>query len=155
LGQTHQGESRLGIPAGSVSGQQRFLGAGDVTLMQSDPPELVQRPPQLAPQVGAQFIAGHQSLTLRLVARPAQPEDLGAMHPTATMETADGVRLAPPLHRLGPLLGHVIQGQALQRTHELAVDDARGERVELTGTRRDPGLVEQRQTLRDIAVQDE
>ncbi len=123
--------------------------------VQSDPSELVQRPPELAPQVGAQLLAGHERLTLRLVARPAQPEDLGAVDPAAAVEAPDGVRLAPPLHRLGPLLGHVVLGEALQGAHELAVDDPGRERIELPGDRRHPGLVEQRQTLLDIAVEDE
>ena len=63
LGQTHQRETRLGIPPGAMSGQQGFLRAGDVSLVQPDPSELVQRPPELASQVGAQFLAGHQRLT--------------------------------------------------------------------------------------------
>ena len=155
LGQTHQGETRLGVPPGAMSRQQGLLGAGDVSLVQSDPSQLVERPAELAPQVGAQFLAGHQCLPLRLVARPAQPEDLGAMHPAASVEAADGVRLAPPLHRLGPLLGHVIQGEALQGAHQLAVHDSGRQRIELPGDRRHPGLVEQRQPLGDIAVQDE
>ena len=138
-----------------MRGQQRLLGAGEVSLVQPDPSELVQRPPELASQVGAQLLAGHERLALRLVARPAQPQDLGAVDPAATVEAADGVRLAPPLHRLGPLLGHVVLGEALQRAHELAVDDARRERIELPGDRRHPGLVEQRQTLLDVAVEDE
>ena len=45
------------------------------------------------------------------------------MNPAAPAQAADGVRLAPPLHRLGPLLGHVVLGKALQGAHELAVDD--------------------------------
>ena len=138
-----------------MSGQQGFLRARDVSLVKSDPSELVQRPPELASQVGAQFLAGHERLTLRLVARPAQPEDLGAVDPAAPVEAPDGIRLAPPLHRLGPLLGHVILGEALQGAHELAVDDSRRERIEVPGDGRHPGLVEQRQTLLDVAVQDE
>ena len=77
------------------------------------------------------------------------------MHPAAPVEAADGARLAPPLHRLGPLLGHVVLGEALQGAHELAVDDPGRQRVEVPGDGRDPGLVEQHQTLLDIAVQDE
>ena len=138
-----------------MSRQQGFLGAGEVSLMQPDPSQLVQRPSQLAPQIGAQFLARHQCLPLGVVARPAQAEDLGAVHPTASVEAADGVRLAPSLHRLGPLLGHVIQGEALQGAHQLAIDDPRRERIELSRDRRHPGLVEQRQPLGDIAVQDE
>ena len=155
LGETHEREARLGIPPGAVSRQQRLLGTGDVALVQSDPAELVQRPPQLATQVGPQLLAGHERLTLGLVARPTQPQDLGAVDPAAPVEAADRVRLAPPLHRLGPLLGHVVLGEALQRAHELAVDDAGRERIELPGHRRHAGFVEQRQTLLDVAVQDE
>ena len=155
LGQPHEGETRLRIPPGTMSSQQGLLCSGDIALVQSNPSQLVQWPSQLAPQVGAQLLARHQCLILGFVARPAQPEDLGAMHSAAPMEAADGVRLAPPLHRLGPLLGHVVQGEALQGTHELAVDDPSRQRIELARDGRDPGLVEQRQTLLDFAVQDQ
>ena len=77
------------------------------------------------------------------------------MDPAPTAEAPDGVRLAPPFHRLGPLLGHVVLGEALQCAHELAVDDTRRERIEVAGDDRDPGFVEQRQTRLDVAVQDE
>ena len=77
------------------------------------------------------------------------------MDPAAPVEAPDGIRLAPPLHRLGPLLGHVVLREALQGAHELAVDDPCRERIEVPGDRRHPGFVEQRQTLLDIAVQDE
>ena len=45
--------------------------------------------------------------------------------------------------------------EALQGAHELAVDDTGRQRIEVTGHGRHPGLVEQRQTLPDVAVQDE
>ena len=154
-GKLHQGKTGFGIPAGPMSGQQRFLGADEISLVKSDPSELVQRPAQLAPQVGAQLLARHQRLGLGFVARPAQPEDLGAMHPAAPVQAADGVRLAPPLHRLGPLLGHVVEREALQGAHQLAVHDPGRQSIELPGDRRHPGLVEQRQTLLNIAAQDE
>ena len=123
-------------------------------LCKSDPAELVQRPPQLALQVGTQFLARQERLTLRLVARPAQPQDLGAVHSATPVEAPDGIRLAPPFHRLGPLLGDVVLRETLQCAHELAVHDAGRERIEVTGDRRHPGLVEERQTLLDIAVED-
>ena len=155
LGQTHQRESRLRIPSGAVSGQQGFLGTCDVSFVKADPSELIQRPPELASQVRAQFLAGDERLSLRLVAGPAQPEDLGAVDSTASVETPYCVRLTPPLHRLGPLLGHVILGEALQGAHELAVDNACRQRIEVSGDGGHPGLLEQRQTFLDIAVQDE
>ena len=102
--------------------QQRLLRARDVSLVQPDPSELVQRP-QLASQIGAQFLAGHERLMFRLVAGPARPEDLGAVDPAAPVEAPDGIGLGPPLHRLGPFLGHVIVRQALQGAYQLAVDD--------------------------------
>ena len=77
------------------------------------------------------------------------------MDPAATAEAPDGVRLAPPFHRLGPLLGHVVLGEALQGAHELAVDDPCRERIEVAGDDRYPCFVEQRQSLLDVAVQDE
>ena len=154
-GEMHQREARLGVPPGAVSGQQRFLGARDVALVQPDPSELVQRPAQLASQVGPQLLARQQRLSLCLVARPAEPEHLGAVHPAAPLQAPDRIRLAPPLHRLGPLLGHVVLGEALQGAHELAEDHPGRERIEVPGDRRDPGFVEQRQSLLHIAVQDE
>ena len=69
------------------------------------------------------------------------------MDPAAPVEAPDGVRLAPPLHRLGPLLGHVVLRESLQGAHELAVDDPGRERVEVAGDRRHPHLVEQGETL--------
>jgi hypothetical protein len=44
-------ETGLGIPPGSMSGQQRLLGAFDVCLSKSDPSELGEGPSQLASQV--------------------------------------------------------------------------------------------------------
>ena len=153
--QLHQRQARLGIPPGVMSGEECFLGAHDVCFVESDPAELVQRPPQLAPHVGAQLVAGHERLTLGLVARAAQPQDLGAVDPATAVKAPDRVGLAPPLHRLGPLLGHVVLGEALQGADELAVHDARRERIELSGDRRHPRFVEQRQSLLDVAVHDE
>ena len=147
LGETHQRETGLRIPPGAMSGQEGFLRAVDVSLAQSDPSELGQRPPELASQVGAQLLARRERLLLGLVARPAQPEDLGAVDAAAPVEAPDGVRRAPPLHRLGPFLGEVVLRESLQGAHELAVDDPRGERIEVAGDRRHPGFVEQRQTL--------
>ena len=147
LGKTHERETGLGIPPRAMSGEQGLLRARDVSPVESDPSELAQRPSELASQVRAQFLAGHERLTLRLVARAAQPEDLGAVDPAATVEAPDGTRLAPPLHRLGPFLGHVVLREALQGAHELAVDDPGRERIEVPGDRRHPGFVEQRQTL--------
>ena len=131
-----------GIPPGAMSGQQGVLRARDVCLVKADPSELVQRPPELASQVRTQFLAGHERLTLRLVAQPAQPEDLGAVDPATPAEAADGVRLAPPLHRLGPFLGHVILGEALQGAHELAVDHPGRQQIEVPGNGRHPRLIE-------------
>ena len=77
------------------------------------------------------------------------------MDPAAPVDAPDGVRLAPPLHRLGPLLGQVVLGEALQGADEFAVDRPRRERIEVSGDRRHARLVEQCQTLLDVAVQDQ
>jgi len=155
LGQTYQRQTGLGIPAGYMSGQQGLFRAFDVSFSKSDQSELAERPSQLASQVGAEFLARRERLSLCLVARPAQSEDLCAMDPAAPVKAPDGVRLAPPLHRLGPFLGHVVLRESLQRAHELAVNDPCGQRIELPGHRRHPHLVEQRETLPNIAAQDE
>ncbi len=77
------------------------------------------------------------------------------MDPAPSVEAPDGVRLAPPLHRLRPFLGHVVLCESLQGAHELAVDDACRERVEVSGDHRHPHLVEQGETFPHVAVQDE
>ncbi len=77
------------------------------------------------------------------------------MHAAAPVQAADRVRPAPPLHRLGPFLGHVVLRESLQGADELAVDDPGRERVEVPGDRRHPNLVEQRQALLDITVEDQ
>jgi hypothetical protein len=138
-----------------MCGEQGLLRALDVCPVQADPAELVQRPPELAAQVGTQLLTGHQRLSLGLAAGPAQTEDLRAVDPAAPVHAPDGVRLAPPLHRLGPPLGEVVLGEALQGADQLAVDHPGRERIEVSGDGRDPRLVEQRQTLLDVAVQDE
>ena len=60
LSQPHERETGLRIPAGLVSGEEGFLCAFDVSFQQADPSELAQRPPELAPQVGAQLFARQQ-----------------------------------------------------------------------------------------------
>ena len=77
------------------------------------------------------------------------------MDPAPSVEAPDGVRLAPPLHRLGPFLGRVVLCEALQGAHELAVDEACRERVELIRDHRHAHLVEQGETFPYVAAQDE
>ena len=149
-----QRETRLGLPPDAMRGQEGLLGAVDVSLAQPDPSELAERPAHLPPQVRAQLLAGHQRLSLRLVARPAQPQDLRAVDAAAPVQAPDGVRLAPALHRLGPLLGEVVLRESLQGADELAVHEPGRERIEVPGDRRHPHFVEQRQTFLDLAVQD-
>ncbi len=155
LGEAHQRETGLGVPADVLGGQQGLLGALDVSPAKSDPSQLAQRPPELAAQVGPELLARPERLDLCLVARSAQPENLRAMDPAATVEAPDGVRRAPPLHRRRPFLGHVVLSEPLQSAHELAVHDARGERIEITGDEGDPHVVEQRETSLDLSAQDE
>jgi hypothetical protein len=154
LRQTHQGETGLGFPAQPMRGQEGLLGAVDVALAQPDQPELAERPSQLPTQVRAQLLAGHQRLSLCLVARAAQSQDLGAVHAAAPMQAPDGVRPAPPFHRLGPFLGDVVLRESLQRTDDLAVHESRRERIEVPGDGCHPRLVEQGQTFLDIAAED-
>ena len=146
-GQLHQRETGLRDPTRRDERPARLPPRRRCLLCAADPSELVQRPSELASQVRAQLLARQERSALGLVARPAQPEDLGAVDPAAPVQAADGVGLAPPLHRLGPFLGDVVLGESLQGADELAVDDPRRERIEVAGDRRHPGLVEQRQAL--------
>ena len=148
-------ELGLGIPAGLVRGAQRFVRAGDVSLVQSDAAELCQRPSELPAQVGAELFAGSESLGFGFVAPTPQPQDLGSMNPTPPVETADGVRAGPALHRLGPLLGHVVLGEPLKRAYQLAVHDPGRQRVEITRCHSHAGFVEERETRFDITVENE
>ena len=77
------------------------------------------------------------------------------MDPAPSVEAPDGVRLAPSLHRLRPLLGRVVLRESLQGAHELAVDEACRERVELIRDHRHPNLVEQGETFPHVAAQNE
>ena len=113
----------MGVPARLVGRQERLFGAGEVAALQPDAAELAERPAELAAKVRSQLVAGLERLGLGLVAVSPQPQDLGAMHPAASVQAADGVGVRPTLHRLGPLLGQVVLGEALQRADQLAVDD--------------------------------
>ena len=77
------------------------------------------------------------------------------MDPAAPMKAPDRIRLAPPLHDFGPFLGDVVLREPLQGAYELAVDDPGRERVEVAGDRRHSHVVEQREALLDITVQDQ
>ena len=155
LSQPHERETGLRIPSGLVSREEGFLCAFDVSFQQPDPSELAQRPPELASQVGAQLFARQKSLLLCLVARSPQPEDLGAVDATAPVDASDGTGRAPSLHGFRPFLGEIVLRDPLQGAHELAVDDPRGERIELARDRGDACFVEEHQALLDLARQDE
>ena len=77
------------------------------------------------------------------------------MDPAAPVKAPDRTRLAPPLHHFGPFLGDVVLREALQRADELAVDDPGRERVEVAGDRRHSHVVEQREAVLDITVQNQ
>jgi hypothetical protein len=154
LSETDGGETRLRIPSGAMRFEQRVFGAGNVTSAEADLAELGQRPPQLASKVGAKLVAGRDRFELCVSTSAAQPENLGAVNAAATVQAADGVRLTPPFHHLGPFLGQVILGDALQGAHQLAVHNARRQRIQLSRCRRDPHLLQQRQSGVDIAVED-
>ena len=147
LGETHQRQTRLGVPSRSMSRQQRFLRAPEVSLVEPNASELGERPPELASQVRSQLVAGEKGLVLRLGTRPAQPEDLRSVDPTAPLDAPDGIGLRPTFHRLGPLLGQVVEREALEGAHQLAVDNPCGEGIQISRHRGHPGLVEQREHL--------
>ena len=154
-GQVHQGEAGLRVPPDLVRRAEGLLRALDVSPAQPDAAKLGQRPPELPAQVGAQLLAGQEGFLLRLAAGPAQPEDLGAVDAAAAVDAPDGLPVAPPLHRLRPLLGQVVLREPLERAHQLAVDDPRREGIELAGDGGHGGFVEEPEALLDLALQDE
>jgi len=141
------------LPPELIGGDQRVLGAGEVTLVEPDTSELTERPADLATKVRAQFFARSERLGLGLVAATTEAQDLRAMHTTATVEAADGVGPRPPFHGLGPLLGAVILRETLKRAHKLAEEDASRQRVERAGDGSDAGLIEHRHAGRDVTVE--
>jgi hypothetical protein len=76
------------------------------------------------------------------------------VHAAAATKAADGVCLAPALHRLRPLLGDVVLRESLQGANELAVHQPGRKRIEIPGDCRHSNFVEQRQTFLDFAVED-
>jgi len=73
----------------------------------------------------------------------------------AAVDASDGVRRAPPLHRFRPFFGQIVLRESLQSAYELAIHDSRGERIELAGDRGYPSFVEERQSVADLAREDE
>jgi len=71
------------------------------------------------------------------------------------MDTPDGLPVMPALHCLGPFLGEAVLAHGLQSAHELTVDNACEERIELAGSGRNTRLIEQREALRDLTCEDE
>ena len=155
LGETHQRKAGVRIPSRLVCRDERVLRARDVSGAQANPTELRERPPELPAQIGAQLLTGGKRFLLSLEAGPPQPEDLGPVHAAASVDAPHGLSVAPSFHGLRPFLGDVVLRQCLKRAHHLAVDDSRGERIELTRHRCDGGLVEQVQAARDLALQDQ
>ena len=155
LGQSHQRETGLWVPPSLMRCHEGLFRAVDVASAQSDPAELGQRPSQLASQIGPQLVAGQQGLHLCVVALPSHPEDLRPVNPAPSVQAPDGVRPRPSLHRLGPFLGQVVERESLECAHQLAVDDAGREGVEVSRGRSHSCLVEQCETARDIAIEDD
>ena len=77
------------------------------------------------------------------------------MDTAASVETPDRLSVPPALHRRRPLLREVVLPERLERTHHLAVHQSGPEGIEFAGDGRRGRFVEQRETSRDIALQDE
>ena len=76
------------------------------------------------------------------------------MHAASAMGAADSASAAPPLHRLGPLLGQVVLTESLKHAHQLAVEHPGRGGIEFTGDGGHPRLVDQVEAMADIARQD-
>src|SRR5215210_7926472 len=121
LSQSHQRESRLWIPPGLPSCEECLLRAWEVTQLESNAAQFGEGPAELPPQIGSKLRACCQNLLLGLGGGPAQPEDLGTVHAASAMGAADSAYAAPPLHRLGPLLGEIVLTKSLEHAHQLAI----------------------------------
>ena len=138
LGQAHSGESGFWIPSGFAGGEEGLFRALEVTQLESDVAQLGEGPAELPPQVGSQFRACRQGFLLGFGGRPAQPKDLGPVHAATAMDAADTASVAPPLHRLGPLLSQVVLTEPLKHAHQLAVQHPGRGGIELTRDGRHP-----------------
>ncbi len=73
------------------------------------------------------------------------------MDPTRAGETGHVKAVAPSVGRLGPLGGPPVVADVLARGDRAAVDESRGEGLELAADRRSRRLVEERQSLVHLA----
>ena len=154
LRQPQQGQPRLWRPRVLVRGDERLLGSGQIAFAQPDVPELGQRPTELAPHPGTQFVARCQRLLLGPVARARDAQHLRPVHPAATVDAPDRSPVPPSLHHVGPLAGPLVEGEVLRRADQLAVHHARRELVDLTGHQQRGDLVQHLETLVDATVED-
>ena len=77
------------------------------------------------------------------------------MDSAQAMEAPGLVPTAPSLHGVGPFLGSVILGKPLECADRAAVQDCGAHGVELPGQRGHGGLVQNRQALLQVALEDE
>ena len=77
------------------------------------------------------------------------------MDAAAAVDASDGVRRAPPLHRFRPFFGQIELRESLQSAYELAIHDSCRERIELAGDSGHASFVEERQSVADLAGEDE
>ena len=144
-----------GIPSRLVSREERILRALDISLSESNAAKLRQRPAELPSQVRTQFLTCHEDLSLCVGAAPTKPEDFRPVDTAASVETPNRLSVPPALHRRRPLLREVVLPERLERAHHLAVHQSGPEGIEFAGDRRRGRFVEQRETSRDVALQDE
>lgn len=155
--QTGEQQRRPGlhIPPGLAGGSQRFLGARVIAPAQPDASQLGQRPAELQAQVRPQLVARPHRFGLGLGGRTPEPQELRPVHAAPPAEAAQGFGGPPPFHDRGPVLGPVVQRQALVGTDQFAVHDAGRDRVQLTRQDRSSRLVEQGEPLRHLALEDQ
>src|SRR5205823_11506440 len=101
-GQKSQREDRHGIPPDVTRCDQRLLSTLDVILAQPDSPELCQGPSDLSSQEGAELVPRGERFFLGFIVQPTEPQDLGTVDPTTSVDAPDRVGRAPSFHRLGP-----------------------------------------------------
>ena len=145
LGQPQQRLTRLGVSPELVCFSIRLFGCVEVAASPPDLADLVEARGRRERVVGLEVGARIDGLALGLVPLAAQPEDLGAVHATASREAARLLDVAPAVRCLGPLTGAVEVADTLGAGDRHAVDDRRRVRIELAGQRRGRCLVEQRE----------
>ncbi len=163
------GDSRVDLALGEPDEREPWLwlaselARGAIGVLGSD--EVAAAPADLADLVPArsgdhlvevlELLAGRERLRLRRRPVASQPHRLGAVDPAGAGEARDVQRVAPTIRRLRPLRRAPVVADVLAGADGDAVHEAGRVGADVAAERRGARLVEERETLVDLARTDE